>query len=64
MICPVCRRGYGVDVTMCPRDREPLVAYATFVQRRAESAPSKVCPKCGTSYAGNVKFCGKDGTTL
>ena len=42
----------------------PLVPYATFVQRRAESAPSKVCPKCGTTYAGNVKFCGKDGTTL
>jgi hypothetical protein len=64
MICPVCRRGYAADVAMCPKDREPLVPYATFVQRRVENAPAKICPKCGTSYAGNVKFCGKDGTTL
>lgn len=64
MICPVCRRGYAVGVTGCPRDKEKLVPYAEFVTRRAQSAPERVCSKCGERYASTVTFCGKDGTPL
>jgi hypothetical protein len=63
-ICPICRRGYGADVSVCPKDNEPLVPYAEFVQRKEQSAPSRTCPKCGTVYPSTTRFCGKDGTTL
>jgi hypothetical protein len=64
MICPLCRRGYGTDVTLCPKDHERLVPYAEFVARREQSTPERVCPTCGTRYPGTTKFCVKDGTTL
>lgn len=64
MICPVCRRGYAAGVVVCPRDKEKLVPYAEFVTRRAQSAPERVCSKCGERYASTVTFCGKDGTPL
>jgi hypothetical protein len=63
-ICPICRRGYAADVGVCPKDHEPLVPYAEFVQRKEQSAPQHTCPKCGTSYPAHVKFCGKDGSVL
>ena len=63
-ICPICRRGYPADVVRCPRDNEPVVPYAEFVQRKDQSAPSRTCPKCGTAYPSTTRFCGKDGTTL
>lgn len=63
-ICPICRRGYPADVARCPRDNEPLVNYAVFVQRKDQSAPSRTCPTCGTVYPSTTRFCGKDGTTL
>lgn len=63
-ICPICRRGYPADVGVCPKDREPLVFYAEFVQRKEQNAPQHTCPKCGTSYPAHVKFCGKDGSVL
>ncbi len=64
MICPMCRRGYGAEVVVCPKDHERLVPYAEFVARRDQSTPERVCPTCGTRYPGTTKFCGKDGTTL
>jgi hypothetical protein len=64
MICPLCRRGYGAEVMVCPKDREHLVPYAEFVARREQSVPDKVCPTCGARYPGTTKFCGKDGATL
>lgn len=63
-ICPICRRGYPADVTVCPKDSEPLVPYAEFVARKEQSAPSRTCPKCGTVYPSTTRFCGKDGTVL
>lgn len=63
-ICPICRRGYPADVLVCPKDGERLVAYAEFVQRKEQSAPTKTCPKCGTVYPHTTRFCGKDGTVL
>ena len=63
-ICPICRRGYGADASVCPKDNEPLVLYAEFVQRKEQSAPSRTCPKCGTSFPSTTRFCGKDGTVL
>lgn len=63
-ICPICRRGYPADVSVCPKDNEPLVAYAEFVQRKEQGAPGRTCPKCGTNYPSTTRFCGKDGTVL
>lgn len=64
MICPLCRRGYGTEVVLCPKDHERLVPYAEFVARREQATPERVCPTCGARYPGTTKFCGKDGTTL
>jgi hypothetical protein len=64
MICPLCRRGYGAEVKLCPKDHERLVPYAEFVARREQATPERVCPTCGTRYPGTTKFCGKDGTVL
>jgi hypothetical protein len=63
-ICPICRRGYPADVSVCPKDNEPLVPYAEFVQRKEQGAPGRTCPKCGTHYPSTTRFCGKDGTVL
>jgi hypothetical protein len=63
-ICPICRRGYPADATVCPKDNEPLVLYSEFVQRKEQSAPSRTCPTCGTVYPSTTRFCGKDGTVL
>lgn len=61
LICPMCRRTYPGE-TICPKDHEPLVPYATFAAKKAEA--QRVCPSCGTSYASHIEFCGKDGTPL
>lgn len=63
-ICPVCRRGFAAGVATCPKDGVPLVPYAEFAAGRDRALPERVCPKCGTSYPGTTKFCGKDGAAL
>lgn len=63
-MCPICRRAYPADVAVCPKDNEPLVLYAEFVQRKEQSDPGRTCPKCGTHYPSTTRFCGKDGTVL
>ena len=69
-ICPVCNKGFGPDVLVCPQDKEELLpspVHAAMAQR-AGSAPlasrGKICPTCGARFEGGAEFCGKDGTVL
>ena len=67
LICPTCRRGFPAGSRQCPTDGDELVPYALFVARhRAEegSTGSRICPVCGSRYARNVAFCGRDGSEL
>ncbi|OJY30798.1 MAG: hypothetical protein BGO98_28950 [Myxococcales bacterium 68-20] len=67
-LCPVCNKGFGPDVTVCPQHKEELLPspmHAAMVQRSQPVASrGKICPKCGERFEGNAEFCGKDGTVL
>ncbi|MBX3206012.1 MAG: zinc ribbon domain-containing protein [Labilithrix sp.] len=67
-ICPVCNKGFGPDVTICPQDKEELLPspmHAAMVQRApAAASRGKICPTCGGRFEGSAEFCGKDGTVL
>ncbi|MCW5837896.1 MAG: zinc ribbon domain-containing protein, partial [Labilithrix sp.] len=67
-ICPVCNKGFGPDVTVCPDDKEELLPspmHAAIVQRApAAASRGKICPTCGGRFEGSAEFCGKDGTVL
>ena len=67
-ICPVCNKGFGPDVTVCPTDKEELLPYpvhAAMAQRSpAVASRGKICPTCGERFDGGAEFCGKDGTIL
>ena len=69
-ICPVCNKGFGPDVLVCPQDNEELLpspVHAAMGQRSG-AAPlatrGKICPTCGQRFEGGAEFCGKDGTVL
>lgn len=69
-ICPVCNKGFGPDVLVCPQDNEELLpspVHAAMAQRTG-AAPlasrGKICPTCGDRFDGGAEFCGKDGTVL
>ena len=66
LICPTCRRGFAPNATRCPYDNDELVPYVLFVQREKERDASerRVCPVCGTTYTGHLRFCSKDGAEL
>jgi hypothetical protein len=67
-ICPVCNKGFGPDVRVCPQDNEELLPspmHAAMVQRAPQTASrGKICPTCGERFEGGAEFCGKDGTIL
>ncbi|MDR4504686.1 MAG: SUMF1/EgtB/PvdO family nonheme iron enzyme [Candidatus Scalindua sp.] len=41
-----------------------LVSVTSAETVHPNSEPVNECPKCGTNYSNNVKFCGKDGSEL
>ena len=69
-ICPVCNKGYGPEVTVCPQDNEELLpspVHAAIAQRSGPAtlaSRGKICPTCGDRFDGGAEFCGKDGTVL
>jgi hypothetical protein len=65
-ICPVCNKGFGPDVTVCPQDREELLPYPLrgAIAQGPSTSRGKICPTCGDRFEGNADYCGKDGTQL
>jgi hypothetical protein len=64
-VCPVCGQGFDPGVTSCPKHDEELVPVAVYRAPLAQAPePAKVCPICGTQYAGDGRFCGRDGAAL
>ncbi len=65
-VCPACRRSLPADALRCPHDGEPTVAYQDYLARQREAARhrGRVCPRCGTRYGPEERFCGEDGAPL
>lgn len=66
LLCPTCKRGFGEGITVCPDHHEVLMPLP--IQSRpapVKAGPKgKICPTCGSRYAGSATFCGKDGASL
>ena len=64
-ICPTCEHGFDPGVATCPTHGEELVPWALWQEEAGEEdGMRKICPVCGSQYAGSSGFCGADGTAL
>jgi hypothetical protein len=65
-ICPVCGHGYDPGISACPKHQEVLVPASVYAAARAPSAAisRKICPVCGSQFAGESEFCGRCGAAL
>lgn len=66
-VCPVCGKGYDPGVSVCPKHDEPLVPPVVHEAAQNEKrliGARKICPVCGSCFAGDSQFCGNCGASL
>lgn len=68
MVCELCHKVCGPEVTECPNEGSPLVPLTNV--RVVSLAPlgvgprRRICPACGRRYSGAARFCAYDGEKL